>query len=92
MLATDTEIETEDDAKARVRPSLSFAMTNGPILSFSVQQKVTLSTCHAAKGLEWPVVFVPACEDGASCLMKSSSDHLLIASRHLPILSLDRDG
>ena len=24
--------------------------------------KVTISTCHAAKGLEWPVVFVPACE------------------------------
>jgi DNA helicase-2/ATP-dependent DNA helicase PcrA len=22
--------------------------------------KVTISTCHAAKGLEWPVVFVPA--------------------------------
>lgn len=24
--------------------------------------KVTISTCHAAKGLEWPVVFVPAGE------------------------------
>ncbi|KAI0070422.1 UvrD-helicase-domain-containing protein [Panus rudis PR-1116 ss-1] len=25
--------------------------------------KVTISTCHTAKGLEWPVVFVPAVED-----------------------------
>ena len=24
------------------------------------QQKVTISTCHAAKGLEWPVVMVPS--------------------------------
>ncbi|KAK4054001.1 ATP-dependent DNA helicase srs2 [Microbotryomycetes sp. JL221] len=26
------------------------------------KQKVTLTTVHAAKGLEWPVIFVPACE------------------------------
>ena len=24
------------------------------------KQAVTISTCHAAKGLEWPVVFIPA--------------------------------
>ncbi|KAI0091225.1 P-loop containing nucleoside triphosphate hydrolase protein [Irpex rosettiformis] len=29
-----------------------------PILT--LLQKVTLATCHSAKGLEWPVVFVPA--------------------------------
>ncbi|KAK1148992.1 ATP-dependent DNA helicase srs2 [Aspergillus melleus] len=28
------------------------------------QEKVTISTIHAAKGLEWPVVFVPAVIDG----------------------------
>ncbi|KAG5634226.1 hypothetical protein H0H81_002799 [Sphagnurus paluster] len=27
-------------------------------------EKVTISTCHAAKGLEWPVVMVPSVEDG----------------------------
>ncbi|TCD65239.1 hypothetical protein EIP91_002947 [Steccherinum ochraceum] len=26
--------------------------------------KVTVATCHAAKGLEWPVVFLPAVEQG----------------------------
>lgn len=25
---------------------------------------VTISTIHGAKGLEWPVVFIPGCEDG----------------------------
>ncbi|RDW93926.1 ATP-dependent helicase [Aspergillus mulundensis] len=28
------------------------------------QEKVTISTIHAAKGLEWPVVFVPAAYEG----------------------------
>ncbi|OJT03389.1 ATP-dependent DNA helicase PcrA [Trametes pubescens] len=28
------------------------------------QAKVTISTCHAAKGLEWPVVMIPAVECG----------------------------
>ncbi|KAJ7229193.1 P-loop containing nucleoside triphosphate hydrolase protein [Mycena pura] len=28
------------------------------------QEKVTISTCHAAKGLEWPVVIIPAVEQG----------------------------
>lgn len=28
------------------------------------QEKVTISTIHAAKGLEWPVVFIPAVYDG----------------------------
>ncbi|GAM89400.1 hypothetical protein ANO11243_074380 [Dothideomycetidae sp. 11243] len=29
------------------------------------QQCVTISTIHAAKGLEWPVVFIPACYEGS---------------------------
>ncbi|TRM64719.1 P-loop containing nucleoside triphosphate hydrolase protein [Schizophyllum amplum] len=28
------------------------------------KNKVTISTCHAAKGLEWPVVMVPSVEQG----------------------------
>ncbi|KZT02552.1 UvrD-helicase-domain-containing protein [Laetiporus sulphureus 93-53] len=27
-------------------------------------QKVNIATCHAAKGLEWPVVIIPAMEEG----------------------------
>ena len=33
--------------------------------SEEVQQNVTISTIHAAKGLEWPVVFIPACYEGS---------------------------
>lgn len=29
------------------------------------QQCVTISTIHAAKGLEWPIVFIPACYEGS---------------------------
>ncbi|KAI9873368.1 MAG: hypothetical protein M1830_000484 [Pleopsidium flavum] len=29
------------------------------------QQKVTISTIHAAKGLEWPVIFIPAAYEGS---------------------------
>ncbi|KAL8714513.1 MAG: hypothetical protein Q9220_001461 [cf. Caloplaca sp. 1 TL-2023] len=29
------------------------------------QQQVTISTIHAAKGLEWPVVFIPAAYEGS---------------------------
>ncbi|KAF1350124.1 P-loop containing nucleoside triphosphate hydrolase protein [Delphinella strobiligena] len=32
--------------------------------SEQTQQHVTISTIHAAKGLEWPVVFIPACYHG----------------------------
>lgn len=28
-------------------------------------QQVTISTIHSAKGLEWPVVFIPACYEGS---------------------------
>ena len=48
-VALSTEIEKEDDAEAE----------SGP------QQRVTISTIHAAKGLEWPVVFIPSAYDGS---------------------------
>jgi len=34
-------------------------------------QKVTISTCHGAKGLEWPVVMVPAGSDTSSACVCS---------------------
>ncbi|KAF8432885.1 P-loop containing nucleoside triphosphate hydrolase protein [Terfezia claveryi] len=29
------------------------------------RERVTISTIHSAKGLEWPVVFIPGCYDGS---------------------------
>lgn len=38
----------------------------------TVQESVTISTCHGAKGLEWPVVFLAGCE--ANILPSKYSD------------------
>ncbi|KAJ5834643.1 hypothetical protein N7447_000669 [Penicillium robsamsonii] len=48
-VALATEITTKEEAKEGDQPT----------------EKVTISTIHAAKGLEWPVVFVPAVYNGS---------------------------
>lgn len=48
-VALSNAMEKEEDAEAE----------SGP------QQRVTISTIHAAKGLEWPVVFIPSAYDGS---------------------------
>lgn len=46
--------------------------------------QVTISTIHAAKGLEWPVVFIPAVYEGSipirerMILMKSGDSSTLL--------------
>jgi superfamily I DNA/RNA helicase len=60
MLSTDTESQEgnkggDGDDKA---PELVGLQSRG---STDIQ-KVTLTTVHSAKGLEWPVVFIPAGE------------------------------
>jgi DNA helicase-2/ATP-dependent DNA helicase PcrA len=48
-VALATEITTQEENKEGDQPT----------------EKVTISTIHAAKGLEWPVVFVPAVYNGS---------------------------
>ncbi|KAG9030179.1 hypothetical protein FRB95_004272 [Tulasnella sp. JGI-2019a] len=43
--------------------------------SDSNSAKVTISTCHAAKGLEWPVVFVPSTEQGTFPFYRTDDTH-----------------
>ena len=38
----------------------SHISTSGIQTDIEPLQKVTITTCHAAKGLEWPVVIIPA--------------------------------
>ena len=48
-VALSTELQREEENKS----------DQGP------QERVTISTIHAAKGLEWPVVFIPAVYEGS---------------------------
>lgn len=48
-IALSTELQMDDEADENGRP----------------RPKVTLSTIHAAKGLEWPVVFIPSTFQGS---------------------------
>jgi DNA helicase II / ATP-dependent DNA helicase PcrA len=38
------------------------------------QPQVTISTIHAAKGLEWPIVFIPSAHNGSIPHMRSEDD------------------
>ncbi|KAF5359087.1 hypothetical protein D9756_003438 [Leucocoprinus leucothites] len=64
------EIQDDDGTRERQTPLRLFLQAS--MLSSegdnqneaSNKDKVTIATCHAAKGLEWPVVFIPAVEAG----------------------------
>ena len=55
-VALATELQREDDSSDRVEQ----------------QGRVTISTIHAAKGLEWPVVFIPSAYEG--CIPHSRAE------------------
>lgn len=52
--------------------------------------KVTLSTCHGAKGQEWHVVFVPHCNEGLFPDARSDEGEYLEAERKLFYVSMTR--
>lgn len=52
--------------------------------------KVTISTCHAAKGLEWPVVFVPAIEEGCFPSFRCERPEEIAEERRLLYVAMTR--
>lgn len=52
--------------------------------------KVTISTCHAAKGLEWPIVFVPAVEEGTFPFYRSVTPDEQREERRLLYVAMTR--
>ncbi|SNX83194.1 related to ATP-dependent DNA helicase [Melanopsichium pennsylvanicum] len=52
--------------------------------------KVTLSTCHAAKGLEWPVVFIPAIEEGCFPSFRCERPDEIAEERRLLYVAMTR--
>ena len=52
--------------------------------------KVTISTCHAAKGLEWPVVFLPASETGVYPAFQKSDAAEVAEERRLFYVAMTR--
>ncbi|TIA87460.1 hypothetical protein E3P99_03169 [Wallemia hederae] len=52
--------------------------------------KVTISTIHSAKGLEWPVVFLPAVESGVIPFFKADTEEEMREERRLLYVGMTR--
>ncbi|KAF9223657.1 UvrD-helicase-domain-containing protein [Gyrodon lividus] len=63
-VATSPSTEPPSDTPLRQFLQASMLSSDGDKLSERGNEKVTITTCHAAKGLEWPVVIIPAVENG----------------------------
>ncbi|KAJ3885161.1 P-loop containing nucleoside triphosphate hydrolase protein [Lentinula edodes] len=64
-VAATEDAQTSRDTPLRLFLQASMLSSEGDQQSKEGEnEKVTISTCHAAKGLEWPVVMVPAVEQG----------------------------
>ncbi|KAI1446096.1 P-loop containing nucleoside triphosphate hydrolase protein [Annulohypoxylon stygium] len=71
-LLDDTAEMPDDDILARFLANVSLAADKQTDeKDKETKPQVTVSTIHAAKGLEWPVVFIPAVYDGSIPHMRS---------------------
>lgn len=58
--------------------------------SETATHKVTISTCHAAKGLEWPIVFLPASEEGTYPFYRCTTPDEIREERRLYYVAMTR--
>ena len=59
------ELNSSDETLARFLANITLSTEVEASEEETNQQRVTISTIHSAKGLEWPVVFVPAIYEGS---------------------------
>ncbi|KAL9620233.1 MAG: hypothetical protein Q9160_005242 [Pyrenula sp. 1 TL-2023] len=59
------EEESAESSLSQFLANISLSSQADALEENAIQHKVTISTIHAAKGLEWPVVFVPALYNGS---------------------------
>ncbi|TFY82118.1 hypothetical protein EWM64_g1894 [Hericium alpestre] len=72
--STDADDNADNETPLRQFLQASMLSTDSQTKDDDNKDKVTISTCHAAKGLEWPVVMVPAVENKVFP-HKRSDDH-----------------
>ncbi|OSX59010.1 hypothetical protein POSPLADRAFT_1151629 [Postia placenta MAD-698-R-SB12] len=58
------DVSDGEDTPLRLFLQASMLSTDTETQGDDGKEKVTIATCHAAKGLEWPVVMIPAVEKG----------------------------
>ncbi|KAF9814441.1 hypothetical protein IEO21_05105 [Rhodonia placenta] len=58
------DVSDGEDTPLRLFLQASMLSTDTETQADDGKEKVTIATCHAAKGLEWPVVMIPAVEKG----------------------------
>lgn len=76
----------EDSVDTKLQTFLSSCMLSTDIQADDAEgnsPKVTISTVHSAKGLEWPCVFAPACESGVFPFYKADTEKEIDEERRL---------
>lgn len=84
-------VTVEDEGQTPLRAFLeSSALSSDVSDAAPAQHQVTISTCHAAKGLEWPMVFLPASEEGTYPFYRSTTPEQVKEERRLFYVAMTR--
>jgi len=91
--ASSAEVMAQDGT-AEMSPLRAFlessALASEAAGSEAATHKVTISTCHAAKGLEWPIVFLPASEEGTFPFYRCTTPEEIREERRLYYVAMTR--